>query len=172
MHFPHRFHASIPISLPLLSWNRRLVIWKKLFFWSVKKNTQCFPICFNIPIPIFAPSCWVETADWWFGKKCFFPMFQPPSPSPSAPSCWVETADCKTFVILLLRAQLVAFSHPAFQKSIRALKAKAGPVVVGRCPRCRCFYWKNHGKTMGKQREPIWRYDYDKWIDNINDKYN
>lgn len=37
----------------------------------------------------------------------------------------VETADCKTFVILLLRAQLVAFSHPAFQKSIRALKAKA-----------------------------------------------
>ena len=28
-------------------------------------------------------------------------------------------------VVLLLRAQLVAFSHPAFQKSIRALKSKA-----------------------------------------------
>eukprot|EP00913_Durusdinium_trenchii_P024357 g22867.t1 len=39
----------------------------------------------------------------------------------------VETADCKAFVVLLLRAQLVAFSHPAFQKSIRALKSKVTP---------------------------------------------
>ncbi|CAJ1340023.1 unnamed protein product [Effrenium voratum] len=39
----------------------------------------------------------------------------------------VEKVDCKTFAVQLLRAQLVAFSHPAFQKSIRALKAKATP---------------------------------------------
>ena len=59
----------------------------------------------------------------------------PHSSQPSA-RCFigsVETADCKTFVILLLRAQLVAFSHPAFQKSIRALKAKARQPVMS-CP--------------------------------------
>eukprot|EP00438_Fugacium_kawagutii_P017788 Skav205871 [mRNA] locus=scaffold766:203256:215658:+ [translate_table: standard] len=48
-----------------------------------------------------------------------------PSPRNESGIRHIETADCKTFVILLLRAQLVAFSHPAFQKSIRALKAKA-----------------------------------------------
>ena len=62
----------------------------------------------------------------------------------------VETADCKTFVILLLRAQLVAFSHPAFQKSIRALKVKAGRYFHPR------FWWKTW-EHMEKQYEPIWK---------------
>jgi len=50
-----------------------------------------------------------------------------PSPRNESTMPQVETADCKAFVVLLLRAQLVAFSHPAFQKSIRALKSKVTP---------------------------------------------
>ena len=36
-------------------------------------------------------------------------------------------------VIQLLRSQLVAFSHPAFQKSIRALKLKAFALAIQAC---------------------------------------
>jgi len=43
----------------------------------------------------------------------------------------VLSVDCKDFVMQLLRAQLVAFSHPAFQKSIRALKLKAADSEEG-----------------------------------------
>jgi len=43
----------------------------------------------------------------------------------------VVAVDCKDFVIQLLRSQLVAFSHPAFQKSVRALKLKATDVEEG-----------------------------------------
>ena len=71
-------------------------------------------------------------------------------------------------VMQLLRAQLVAFSHPAFQKSIRALKLKArtglvwssDELLLGLCA-CQAadseegFYplpgwtFKDHGRTAG-----------------------